>query len=46
MTADLTVWCVGWNRPPHVPDVPPVPVDGGPARLCATCDRNRRQATA
>ena len=41
---DVLKWCVGWKRSPHVPDVPPLPVDGTPARLCADCDRARREA--
>ena len=39
----LEKWCAGWGgRPPHVPDVPPVPVEGTEVRLCGACDRARR----
>jgi hypothetical protein len=40
----LEKWCVAWGgRPPHVPDSPPVPVDGNTnLRLCAVCDKARR----
>lgn len=33
-------WCVGVDRPPHVPDEPPddtIPTESGPLHVCPAC---------